>query len=73
MRTDTFDYYIRDLSRNLKTNVEPLGAILEQRGKVNITKIRSSTGIIFKTGGLCKIQTDEFKNNPMLMFQDSGE
>ncbi len=69
---DTFTYYVRDRERNLKTNVEPLGKILEEKGLVNITKIGKSTIKMFRTQDIFRIETEEIKKNPLFMFQDSS-
>ncbi len=66
---DTFTHNVRYLDRNVKTNNEPMGEILEQMGLVNIKKIgRSTVKLLLSTGKVYDAVAKEMKRNPKIFY-----
>ena len=66
---DTFIMRVRDTEKGVMTAVDPMGAILEKRGIVNITKIGQSTVKLFRAQDAYRITAEEMKRNPRLLYR----
>jgi aminoglycoside 3-N-acetyltransferase len=65
---DTFTMLVRDIERGVITSVDPMGKVLEERGVVNIKKVRRSPVKLFKTKDAYDITATEMKKNPRLLY-----
>jgi aminoglycoside 3-N-acetyltransferase len=65
---DTFTMLVRDLDRNIITNVDPMGEILEEKGAVKINKIGKSIIKVMNTKEVYDIIAKEMKKNPRLLY-----
>ena len=60
---------VRDLDRNVVTDNEPMGRILEEMGLVRVKKIgQSSVRLVLSTRDIYRVVTRELENNPKLFY-----
>jgi aminoglycoside 3-N-acetyltransferase len=71
--TDTFTMLVRDIDKGVLTEVDPMGAVLEQRGVVTVRKIGEADVKLMKANDVYRVTAEEMKINPMLMYQIDQE
>jgi aminoglycoside 3-N-acetyltransferase len=67
--TDTFYMLVRDLDQGVLTQVNPMGALLEQRGLVSLYKIGDAVVKMMKANEIYPVIATEMKRDPFLMHQ----
>lgn len=66
---DTFTMLVRDVERGVQTEVDPMGAVMEQRGIVSIRTIGMAEVKMMKANEVYRVVSQEMKNNPGLMYR----
>ncbi len=66
---DTFTMLVRDLEQGVITEVDPMGAVLEQRGIVSLDKIGEATVKLMKANDVFRVTSEEMKRNPHLLYK----
>ena len=64
---DTFTMNVRNLEKNVIANLNPMGAILEEKGICKILKIGGSMVKIFNSRDACDALEKEMKKNPYIL------
>ncbi len=67
--TDTFTMLVRDISKGVLTEVDPMGAVLEKRGVVKMQKIGEADVKLMKANDVYRVTAEEMKKDPTLMYQ----
>lgn len=67
--TDTFTMLVRDLDKGVITEVDPMGAVLEQRGIVNIGQVGEATVKLMKANDVFRVTSEEMKRDPHLLYK----
>lgn len=67
--TDTFTMLVRDIDKGVLTEVDPMGAVLEKQGVVQIEKIGEADVKLMKANDVYRVTSVEMKKNPKLMYQ----
>jgi aminoglycoside 3-N-acetyltransferase len=67
--TDTFTMLVRDLDKGVITEVDPMGAVLEQRGIVAVESIGEATVKLMKANEVFRVTSEEMKSDPHLLYK----
>ncbi len=67
--TDTFTMLVRNIDKGVLTEVDPMGAVLEKQGVVQIEKIGEADVKLMKANDVYRVTSVEMKKNPKLMYQ----
>ena len=59
---------VRDVDRGVKTMVDPMGALAEERGIVRMGKIGEADVKLFKANELYELTRVEMRKNPNLLY-----
>ena len=66
---DTFTMLVRNIDLGVQTEVDPMGAVLEERGVVSIHKIGEAEVKMMKANDIYRVTAEEMKKNPALMYR----
>lgn len=66
--TDTFEMLVRDIDRGVVTEVDPMGALMEQAGIVKIRKIGEADVKLMKANEVYAFTAREMKRDPHLLY-----
>jgi aminoglycoside 3-N-acetyltransferase len=66
--TDTFDMLVRDIDRGVHTMVDPMGALLEERGVIHSHKIGEADVKLMKANDVYRVTAVEMRKNPNLLY-----
>lgn len=66
---DTFTMLVRDLEKGVITEVDPMGAVLEQRGIVTVASIGEATVKLMKANEVFRVTSEEMKRDPHLLYK----
>jgi len=66
---DTFTMLVRDIDRGVQTEVDPMGAVMEQRGIVKIRTIGMAQVKLMKANEVYNLVSQEMKKDPGLMYR----
>lgn len=66
--TDTFEMLVRDIDRGIVTEVNPMGALMEQAGIVKIRKIGEADVKLMKANEVYAFTAREMKRDPHLLY-----
>jgi aminoglycoside N3'-acetyltransferase len=66
---DTFTMLVRNIDRGVQTEVDPMGAVLENRGVVSIHKIGDAEVKMMKANDVYRVTAEEMKKNPGLLYR----
>lgn len=66
---DTFTMLVRNIDLGVQTEVDPMGAVLEERGVVSIHKIGEAEVKMMKANDVYRVTAEEMKKNPALMYR----
>lgn len=66
--TDTFEMLVRDIDRGVVTEVNPMGALMEQAGIVKIRKIGEADVKLMKANEVYAFTAREMKRDPHLLY-----
>jgi aminoglycoside 3-N-acetyltransferase len=67
--SDTFYMLVRDRDRGVITQVNPMGAVLEQRGVVKVSQVGEAEVKLMKANEAYRVTAEEMKRDPFLMYQ----
>jgi aminoglycoside 3-N-acetyltransferase len=67
--TDTFEMLVRDIDKGVLTRVDPMGALMEQAGIVNIRQIGEADVKLMKANQVYGFTAREMKRDPHLLYQ----
>jgi len=70
---DTFTMLVRDIEKNVETEVDPMGALMEEAGVVNVRQIGSASVKLMKANAVYAFTAREMKRDPRLLYQIDGE
>lgn len=65
---DTFEMLVRDIDRGVVTEVNPMGALMEQAGIVKIRKIGEADVKLMKANEVYEFTAREMKRDPHLLY-----
>jgi aminoglycoside 3-N-acetyltransferase len=65
---DTFDMLVRDLDKGVHTMVDPMGALLEERGVIQSRRIGEADVKLMKASDVYRITAVEMRKNPNLLY-----
>ncbi len=65
---DTFDMLVRDLDKGVHTMVDPMGALLEERGFIQSCRIGEADVKLMKANDVYRITAVEMRKNPNLLY-----
>ncbi len=66
---DTFTMLVRDVDKGVQTEVDPMGALLEDRGIVTLHTIGEAEVKIMRANDVYCVSAEEMKKNPGLMYR----
>ncbi len=66
--TDTFEMLVRDIDKGVITEVDPMGALMEQAGIVKIRKIGEADVKLMKANEVYEFTAREMKRDPHLLY-----
>ncbi len=66
--TDTFEMLVRDIDKGVMTMVDPMGALMEKAGIVEIRKIGEAEVKLMKANEVYEFTAREMKRNPHLLY-----
>lgn len=66
---DTFTMLVRDVDKGVLTEVDPMGAVLEDRGVVTLHSIGEAEVKMMRANDVYLVTAEEMKKNPLLMYQ----
>lgn len=66
--TDTFEMLVRDIDKGVVTEVDPMGALMEQAGIVKICKIGEADVKLMKANEVYEFTAREMKRDPHLLY-----
>jgi aminoglycoside N3'-acetyltransferase len=65
---DTFDMLVRDIDKGVHTMVDPMGALLEERGVIHSNKIGEADVKLMKANDVYRVTAVEMRKNPNLLY-----
>ncbi len=65
---DTFDMLVRDLDKGVHTMVDPMGALLEERGVIQSRRIGDADVKLMKANDVYRITAVEMRKDPNLLY-----
>lgn len=65
---DTFDMLVRDLDKGVHTMVDPMGALLEERGYIQSRRIGEADVKLMKANDVYAVTAVEMRKNPNLLY-----
>lgn len=68
---DTFSMLVRDLEKGVETEVDPMGALMEEAGIVSIRQIGEATVKLMKADDVYRFTAREMKRDPRLLYTTS--
>ena len=66
---DTFYMLVRDLEKGVVTEVDPMGALMEEAGIVTVRKIGQATVKLMKANEVYQFTAREMKRDPFLLYR----
>src|SRR5512143_4293836 len=66
--TDTFEMLVRDIDKGVHTMVDPMGALLEERGYIQSGRIGEADVKLMKANDVYRITAVEMRKNPNLLY-----
>lgn len=66
--TDTFEMLVRDIDKGVVTEVNPMGALMEQAGIVKVRKIGGADVKLMKANEVYEFTAREMKRDPFLLY-----
>lgn len=70
---DTFYMLVRDLEKGVITEVNPMGALMEQVGIVQVDNIGEAVVKLMRANEVYEFTKEKMSENPRLMYQIEGE
>lgn len=67
--TDTFEMLVRDIDKGVLTMVDPMGALMEEKGVIQSAKIGEADVKLMKANEVYEFTAREMKRDPFLLYQ----
>lgn len=67
--TDTFEMLVRDIDKGVLTMVDPMGALMEEKGVIKSAKIGEADVKLMKANEVYEFTAREMRRNPHLLYQ----
>ena len=67
--TDTFEMLVRDIDKGVLTMVDPMGALMEERGVIKSAKIGEADVKLMKANEVYEFTAREMRRDPFLLYQ----
>ena len=67
-RTDTFEMLVRDIDKGVITEVDPMGALMEQAGVIKVGRIGEAAVKLMKANDVYAFTAREMRRDPHLLY-----